>query len=560
MSDPSQCEFCGNTIHVGHRRDCITMPGGTVRRPGDTTAQAVSGDRTSALRASAPEGIDADSALNHPGIAFDLSLVWEAQTEAALTELRMHGVNGATRSQLVPVVRAVMQAWPGRHLLAAWVAKAAQSGAAAASPPEGIDDRRAIAALWEIIAWFPDCAQLLDGWHSDGTAWTEWDESVRKRLAALWSKALAVLPTQAGVEAQPTPEGANAEPWRVIDTPCRPARYKVVADGCRDDNATTNYFEWLSDAIDEVNRRNAQARAVTITPAPTDREALARIIVLANSPGMRAEDVAPSPELYREADAILAAGFKRTPEGATMGEALGSDEYNRRAEKYGEEVAAIMQARDAAIARAARAETERDAAKMALADMLGDRTSAEADRAAAEARAEAAESRLSDYNDIAKAAEDRAEAAEKAAQHWERCSHTHNQDAHRELAENLDLRAKLAAAEAQAGRMREALRLIAHTVNADCGWPQDFVERTAVEAISPADSDNGKSGGGEGPPPGPFLSMTIPCSEVAEVAAVLGITDPTAHRDDNVCGVCGASWGTRHSETCRNVPAAKGNG
>lgn len=28
-----------------------------------------------------------------------------------------------------------------------------------------------------------DVGQLLDGWHNDGTAWSEWDESVRKRVA-----------------------------------------------------------------------------------------------------------------------------------------------------------------------------------------------------------------------------------------------------------------------------------------------------------------------------------------------------------------------------------------
>ncbi len=27
-----------------------------------------------------------------------------------------------------------------------------------------------------------DIAQIFDGWHADGTAWSEWDESVRKRL------------------------------------------------------------------------------------------------------------------------------------------------------------------------------------------------------------------------------------------------------------------------------------------------------------------------------------------------------------------------------------------
>lgn len=28
-----------------------------------------------------------------------------------------------------------------------------------------------------------DIAQILDGWHADGTAWSEWDESVRRRLS-----------------------------------------------------------------------------------------------------------------------------------------------------------------------------------------------------------------------------------------------------------------------------------------------------------------------------------------------------------------------------------------
>lgn len=49
------------------------------------------------------------------------------------------------------------------------------------------------AVLTEIIVWFPDCAQLLDGWHADGTAWTEWDEQIRTRLADLYRKAAAVL-------------------------------------------------------------------------------------------------------------------------------------------------------------------------------------------------------------------------------------------------------------------------------------------------------------------------------------------------------------------------------
>lgn len=27
-----------------------------------------------------------------------------------------------------------------------------------------------------------DIAQVFDGWHADGTAWSEWDESVRGRI------------------------------------------------------------------------------------------------------------------------------------------------------------------------------------------------------------------------------------------------------------------------------------------------------------------------------------------------------------------------------------------
>lgn len=45
------------------------------------------------------------------------------------------------------------------------------------------------AALREALSKFqyfaPRCSQLLDGWHQDGTAWSEWDESVRKELSEL---------------------------------------------------------------------------------------------------------------------------------------------------------------------------------------------------------------------------------------------------------------------------------------------------------------------------------------------------------------------------------------
>lgn len=43
----------------------------------------------------------------------------------------------------------------------------------------------------EILVWFPNCAQLLDGWHGDGTCWTECDTQVRNELSRLQQQALA---------------------------------------------------------------------------------------------------------------------------------------------------------------------------------------------------------------------------------------------------------------------------------------------------------------------------------------------------------------------------------
>ena len=36
-------------------------------------------------------------------------------------------------------------------------------------------------------------AQLLDGWHNDGTVWSEWDESVRKEVSRLQTLVEAAL-------------------------------------------------------------------------------------------------------------------------------------------------------------------------------------------------------------------------------------------------------------------------------------------------------------------------------------------------------------------------------
>lgn len=39
-----------------------------------------------------------------------------------------------------------------------------------------------------------DVAQILDGWHNDGTAWSEWDEQVRQRVTALQQQLYKLKP------------------------------------------------------------------------------------------------------------------------------------------------------------------------------------------------------------------------------------------------------------------------------------------------------------------------------------------------------------------------------
>ena len=46
------------------------------------------------------------------------------------------------------------------------------------------------------------CAQLLQGWHSDGTAWSEWDSDVEKRLHSLQQRLEAQSP-QHNVQDEP---------------------------------------------------------------------------------------------------------------------------------------------------------------------------------------------------------------------------------------------------------------------------------------------------------------------------------------------------------------------
>jgi hypothetical protein len=35
----------------------------------------------------------------------------------------------------------------------------------------------------ELKVLLVDIAQIFDGWHADGTHWSDWDKSVRKRIA-----------------------------------------------------------------------------------------------------------------------------------------------------------------------------------------------------------------------------------------------------------------------------------------------------------------------------------------------------------------------------------------
>jgi hypothetical protein len=45
-----------------------------------------------------------------------------------------------------------------------------------------------------------DVAQIFDGWHSDGTAWSAWDESVRRRVSDALSKLRGSTGSKGGEE------------------------------------------------------------------------------------------------------------------------------------------------------------------------------------------------------------------------------------------------------------------------------------------------------------------------------------------------------------------------
>jgi hypothetical protein len=48
-------------------------------------------------------------------------------------------------------------------------------------------------ALRHFLDLAPQLSQLLDGWHQDGTAWSEWDESVRSKLSEVHGQAATLL-------------------------------------------------------------------------------------------------------------------------------------------------------------------------------------------------------------------------------------------------------------------------------------------------------------------------------------------------------------------------------
>lgn len=45
------------------------------------------------------------------------------------------------------------------------------------------------ARLAKVVRILPSVCQVFDGWHQDGTAWTEWDESVRREVSELLAAA-----------------------------------------------------------------------------------------------------------------------------------------------------------------------------------------------------------------------------------------------------------------------------------------------------------------------------------------------------------------------------------
>lgn len=58
-----------------------------------------------------------------------------------------------------------------------------------------------------------DVAAIFDGWHSDGTAWTEWDESVRERV----SKCQQQLEVQSPKPSEPLPQLIPDGPSSAVD-------------------------------------------------------------------------------------------------------------------------------------------------------------------------------------------------------------------------------------------------------------------------------------------------------------------------------------------------------
>ena len=75
--------------------------------------------------------------------------------------------------------------------------------------------RSEIVALRALIEEFNnfacDCHQLLVGWHADGTAWSEWDQSVLDKLVALQRKTDPLKPAHLAVLPKATVDATAAE-------------------------------------------------------------------------------------------------------------------------------------------------------------------------------------------------------------------------------------------------------------------------------------------------------------------------------------------------------------
>lgn len=59
----------------------------------------------------------------------------------------------------------------------------------------------------EAVNTLTNTCQLLDGWHNDGTAWSDWDEKVRAQVSALLKECVARSSNPMTTKSQDEPKG-----------------------------------------------------------------------------------------------------------------------------------------------------------------------------------------------------------------------------------------------------------------------------------------------------------------------------------------------------------------